>query len=121
MTSGASCLQVYSPIVFEVSHILMAQSNGIALENMLPSRQFRISDSHIYPHASRDSIIIFDARGLIADVHFLSDEGLLIPDVALINEEGQQKYNSTEKVAADGRKLVENDVDEPPESNTPSN
>ena len=87
MTSGASCLQVYSPIVFEVSQILMAESNGISLENMLPTRQFRIADSHIYPHASRDAIVVLDARGLISGVHFLSDEGLQIPYATLNKQE----------------------------------
>jgi len=94
----------------------MAESNGIALENMLPTRQFRIADSHIYPHASRDSIIILDATGLISGVHFLSDEGLLIPYATLNNEEGQN--DSKDKVATDGRKLIGNNVNEPLESTT---
>jgi len=90
----------------------MAASNGIALENMLPTRQFRIADSHIYPHASRDSIIILDARGLISGVHFLSDEGLLMPYGALDLEE--DKWNPpVDEVADNGRKLARNDTNEP--------
>ena len=77
MTSAGSCLQVYSPLLFEVSNISMALSNGIAVENMLPSRQFLISDSHIYPNGGGDSILILDARGLISNVRFLSDTGKL--------------------------------------------
>jgi hypothetical protein len=97
----------------------MVASNGIALENMLPTRQFRIADSHIYPHASRDSIIILDARGLISGVHFLSDEGLLIPYGTLDPEE--DKWNPpVDKVVDDGRKLARNDTNEPLEPTTES-
>jgi hypothetical protein len=115
MTSGASCLQVYSPIVFEVSQILMAESNGIALENMLPTRQFRIADSHIYPHASRDAIVVLDARGLISGVHFLSDEGLQIP-YATLNKQEVHDNISKDEVASDGPKLTGNNANEPLES-----